>query len=1050
MNEGVVVELGAPVSSESRNYSVALLDSYDKERHISLDSVFSLLKVSAPHLNPDYLTSAISDGSIHVYDFNGQKFLDRLDVGRVYHQPSSRRGLHISRHFTDGKTDPYSSAGPMVKKHLKITHYETGETIFEMNDAIFPESLDDVSAQIVAQKYFFKPSKPEWREKLREKIGSDHEFSFAHLVRRVTNFVADMGDSFGYFSSDADREAFRDELAFLQMNRMFAFNSPVQFNAGIYNEYGIEGSRSLNFWRDPVTGVVSRSDKEYVHPQCHACFIKGPRDSLESILKHVRDEGAIFSAGSGIGQDIGALRSMNELLSGGGRASGPLSFLKNYDSSAGTIKSGGKSRRAARMTTMRQDHPDVMKFIRCKIVEDRKALTLMKAGYSAGMDGDACATVAYQNTNLSVRLDDDFFEKLKIGGSIELRRVTDGVVVDSIPAVEMLKAISFGSWRIGDPAVQFETKIQEMHTCKNSGRINSSNPCSEYMFLDDTSCNLASTNLLAFSDSSGDFSVRNFRRANELITIALDILNDAASYPVEDIARVSPEFRTIGLGYANLGALLMRRGVAYASDSGRAFAAALASIMTGNSYEQSSESSENLGSFVHFDFNKNSMLDVIRKHQSNLDDIAWNLVPSDMRSEAYRSWSSALSRGERFGFRNAQTSLLAPTGTISFLMGCDTTGVEPPISLRIVKNLAGGGNVTLANREVGNALNNLGYSDSESLEICDYVVKTGTVRGAPHINHKHLPIFDTAFGNKDGVGAIPFEDHVRMLGAIQPFVSGAISKTSNLPSDATVADIFNGYILGHSLGLKALAVFRHNSKPDAALDFGGRSYVQLGRGVKEELPNRRICFESEVKIGGVPLHVTVSEYDDGRPGQIVFLSYTAGSTLQALLTTHGIMASKSLKRGVDLEDVVSSWRGQQFDPQGIVDGHPFIKMALSPLDFAAKFLLLEYKGVTDIADNHNGLELSKLRGAQNGAFRTFDRLNVDDWDESQVLADPELGGFVEKKSLAMIVNGSNGNGSKNGNNRGVACQGCGSIMEQTSPNCYHCKRCGDKRGGCGG
>ena len=530
--------------------------------------------------------------------------------------------MTIERYFTDGKTNPFDTVGPYGRRKLEIKEFKTGELIFQMDDAEFPESWDNVHAQIVAQKYFSKPNKEQWKKKLKEKIGNDHEYSIKNLITRVTNFIADEGYKLGYFETEEDKKAFADELKFLQISRRFAFNSPVQFNAGLYNEYGIEGSPGINYFKNPETGEVSKIENGCnIKPQSHACFIKGPRDNLESILKHIIDEGGIFSSGSGIGQEIGALRAQGEPLSSGGKSSGPMSFFQIYDRAAGSIKSGGKSRRAARMTTMRVQHPDSLDFIRSKVKEDKKCLTLMQAGYSTGMDGEAAATTAFQNTNISVRVDDSFMEQVKNNGEIELKRIIDGKVVKKESARKILQEISFGSWRVGDPAIQYETKIQEMHTCKNSGRINSSNPCSEYMFLDDTSCNLGSHNLLEYSDEKGNFKVDEFRRAIYLTTIAHDILNDASSYPVEDIARISPEFRTIGIGYANLGALLMRKGFAYDSEEGRAVASAITALMTGTAYEASSDLAEKLGHFTHFEFNKKPMLDVMEKHRKNLDDI---------------------------------------------------------------------------------------------------------------------------------------------------------------------------------------------------------------------------------------------------------------------------------------------------------------------------------------------------------------------------------------------------------------------------------------------
>ncbi|KKL46269.1 hypothetical protein LCGC14_2347250, partial [marine sediment metagenome] len=492
------------------SYSRTIIGAYDRVRHVPLDEADSL--VESQGLSLDKLTKAVSDEKIHVYEFDNKKYLDRLDIGRIYHRPAQERGgLTIERYFSEQGKDPLKEDYKI--KHLEITDVK-GRTIYEI-DAEFPASWDDVSAKIVAQKYFFSPVKEEWKKKLQEKIGTTKENSIRHLITRISNFFADKGFELGYFSSEEYRNAFRDELMALQIQRKIAFNSPVQFNAGVYNEYGIEGSNNVNWIRNPETGELKRlRDSEYVYPQCHACFIKGPRDDLESILTHVVDEGSIFSAGSGIGQNIGDLREARASLSGGGKASGAISFLKIDDDGTGTIKSGGKSRRAARMTMMDQGHPDIMEFIKSKVGEDRKALTLMKAGYESGMDGEAYTTVTLQNTNITVRLDDNFFEQLKKGGDIELISVKEGKAVGRVSAERMMKEIAFGSWRVGDPAVMYTKMIDRMHTAPNSGRQRATNPCGEYMFLNDTSCNLASSNLVAFSDKKGNFNVESFKRAN--------------------------------------------------------------------------------------------------------------------------------------------------------------------------------------------------------------------------------------------------------------------------------------------------------------------------------------------------------------------------------------------------------------------------------------------------------------------------------------------------------------------------------------------------------
>jgi ribonucleoside-diphosphate reductase alpha chain len=757
------------------------------------------------------------------------------------------------------------------------------------------------------------------------------------------------------------------------------------------------------------------------------------------------------------------LRGEGEGLSSGGASSGPLSFLRIYDTVAAAIKSGGKTRRAARMTTMRYHHPDILKFIESKVREDEKARILIEAGIPGGMDGEATTTVAFQNTNISVRLDDYFFEQVEKDGNVDLINVNDGKVVDSVSARRMLKGLSFGSWRVGDPAVQYETIIQEMHTSKNSGRINSSNPCSEYMYLDDSSCNLGSHNLIAYSNENGNFNFKDFMKASKLTAIAADILNDAASYPFREIAEISPEFRTIGIGYANLGALLMRKGLAYDSDKGRALAAAITALMTGSVYEASTEMAEKLGTFTHFEFNREPMLEVIRKHTSNLEKIALEGIEVDIiKKEASRIWDRVIERGEKYGFRNAQATVLAPTGTISYLMNCDTTGVEPGTSLIIRKNLAGGGNLTLVNKEIPNALKNLGYDETQIKEIEKYIaeeIELGIFRNhvidAPHLKRKHYDIFATAFGNIYGEGSIPFEGHIKMLGATQPFISGAISKTNNLPETATVKDIYDGFILGHELGLKALAAFRYNSKATSALDFRDLNHKKFGRGEKEDLPSEGESFRQEVKISGTPFLINIGEYEDGRPAEVVVNSYTADSTMGNVLRVAGIGASNALKRGVPLEDVVKGWIGHGFEPKGFVTTdtpvgpHPLIKQAHSPLDFVGRLLLIHYKGMVDHATEPENVNPEKLRGFKNGAFLYYAREGINAWKVDQVLEDPLFGGFVEGDDLLSSILKQSKSKRHRFSDRAVNCGDCGNIMEQYAPNCFKCLNCGERTGGCG-
>jgi len=592
--------------------------------------------------------------------------------------------------------------------------------------------------------------------------------------------------------------------------------------------------------------------------------------------------------------------------------------------------------------------------------------------------------------------------------------------------------------------------------------------CSEYMFLNDTSCNLASTNLLAFSDEKGNFDFEKFNVANRLIAIGQDILNNAASYPIVDIAELSPEFRTIGLGYANLGALLMRKGIAYNSKEGRNYAAAITALMTGRAYEASAEIAEKLEPFVHYEFNQKPMIKVMRTHQGNLDYIVWDEIPQDLKNATYDVWRKVIEKGKKCGFRNAQTTVLAPTGTISYLMDCDTTGVEPAVALQIHKDLAGGGTITLVNNEVRNALKNLKYKHDEVDNICAFIKKRNTVIGSPHLSHGHYDVFATALGNARGEGSIPFEGHVRMLGALQPFLSGAISKTNNLPESATVKDIYDGFVLGYKLGVKALAIFRNNSKPVSPLNFGGEDVIELRRGEKKELPKKRAGIIREVKFGGTSFHVITGEYDDGTLGELRLEAYKAGSTMAAMLKGIGIDTSTALKRGVHLKDLLDKNIGQTFEPRGFTD-HEYIQSTVSIRDFVFRLLAVEYLGRTEYATSPTMVDVKKLRGYQNGAFRIYAMQEIDDWDIDHVLESPELGGF--EKAQTSLMNYSSvdpvpigegvhdkqldhfiqipGDNPDSSESRGIPCTGCGNLMMQTGPNCFNCRNCGEKVGGCG-
>ena len=1066
---------------QQENFTHDLIKIYDERRHIPLEEAYELIKSEA--LNKSKLEEAISSKQIHTYEFDGKKFLDRIDIGRVY-EPEYKEpeGLTIERYFTKKGEDSLESQ-EYEMKHLEILN-ANGKPIFEM-DAEFPVSWDNDSAKIVAQKYFFKPSKQQWKEKLIEKIKTPGENSIKHLVKRVANFVTDSGDKYKYFKTKEDREAFRDELTWLMINRAGAFNSPVEFNAGIYNEYGVEGNNNTNkYYKNPETKKAEKIKAgEYVYPQCHACFIKGPRDDLESILHHGEEEGSVFSSGSGIGQNISNLREEGAPLSGGGKSSGPMSFLKIYDVGASSIKSGGKTRRAARMTIMDQDHPDIMKFIRAKTQEDKKALSLMKSGFSSGMDGESYSTVAFQNSNFSVRLDDEFFKQLEKKGKIKLRSVKTKEVVKEIPAEEMLKEIAFGAWRVGDPGVQYSGEINKMHTCPNSGKQYSSNPCGEYLFLDDTSCNLASLNLLKFSDEKGHFNAESFERASRIFAISQDIINQAASYPVKDIAEISPEFGSIGLGFSNLGNLIMRRGIEYDSDEARALTGVISAILTGSAYKTSTELAEKIRPFVHYNLNKKPMLNVIKEHKKSLENILWDKIPEkELKEQAFSLWEEVLERGKKYGFKNAQVSMIAPTGTISYLLGSQSsTGIEPPISLVIYKNLTGGGSLKIVNQEVTNALKNLGYSNKQIKDITDYITEDvsgrprSTVIRAPHLNPDHYPIFNTAFGNSNGEGSISPEGHLKIVSAAQPFITGGISKTINLPNKATVKDIYDLFLLGYKEKVKGVTAFRTNSKANSVLNFGKKEIEELKRGEKRDLPLKRTAYEWEVEIKNTPFHLLVSEYKDGTPGQIVILSYKAGSSLGTLLEITGIQTSKALRRGVKLEDLVSSWIGQSFEPKGQVYGYPYITKASSPLDLIGRILLIEYEKKLDLAKDPKKVRIEELRGAKSGAFETLEAKKINEWNIYDVLKSPKLGGFSKKNeddngkinNFYLSLPGLPGfkeeepdkeekvddeiktNEPDEQDGDSVICPECGHPMRKTDSNCYFCDNCGNKIGGCG-
>src|ERR1700757_3572796 len=690
----------------------------------------------------------------------------------------TKSGLIFDRFFTDGKFSPFDAVE--WEKRTALIGNEKGVTIFRQNDVEVPKNWSQTATNIVASKYFHgKPGTPE------------RETSVRQLIGRVANTIVRWGEQGGYFADAASRDAFKDELTHLLVEQKMAFNSPVWFNVGVQAK-----------------------------PQCSACFINSVRDDMGSIMDLAKTEGMLFKWGSGTGTNFSTLRGSRETLSGGGIASGPVSFMKGFDAFAGVIKSGGKTRRAAKMVILNVDHPDIVEFIECKMKEERKAHVLIEQGYDSSIDGDAYASVFFQNANHSVRVTDEFMRAAAEDRDWWTRNVNDGQPFEKIRARDLLAKIADSTWHCGDPGMQYDTTVNRWHTCKNTARINASNPCSEYMFLDDTACNLASLNLMKYVNSSGTFDVEAFKHAVDVTITAQEILVDFASYPTPKIAENSHNFRPLGLGYANLGALLMSMALPYDSDEGRDVAGAVTALMCGEAYAQSARLAEKMGPFPGYPVNREPMLDVIRMHRHAMRGIKPDHVQSDLYMGAQSAWDSALSLGEKHGFKNSQVTVLAPTGTIGFMMDCDTTGIEPDLALVKMKKLVGGGVIKIVNNTVPQAMMKLGYTPEQTSEIVAYIDKNSTVEGAPFFKPEHLPVFDCSLALAGG-RSITWTGHVKMMAAAQPFLSGAISKTINMPEESTIEDIMDAYIESWKLGLKAVAIYRDNSKKSQPLNAGG-------------------------------------------------------------------------------------------------------------------------------------------------------------------------------------------------------------------------------------
>ncbi len=825
----------------------------------------------------------------------------------------SRGGLRFERKFTRSELDPFDEVDWEIRDAL-ITDQQ-GEVVFEQEGVEVPEFWSQTATNVVASKYF------------RGELGSpEREHSARQLIGRVVDQLAEYGRRGGYFASEADALTFHAELNHLLLHQMACFNSPVWFNLGL----------------EP-------------RPQCSACFINSVEDTMPSILELAKTEGMLFKFGSGTGSNLSTLRSSREGLAGGGTASGPVSFMKGYDAFAGVIKSGGKTRRAAKMVILNADHPEIVEFIRCKEIEERKAWALIEAGYDGGFNvpGGAYESVYFQNANHSVRVTDEFMQAVLDDGEWTTRSVTAGEPMDTYKASDLLDMIAQSTWICGDPGLQFHTTINDWHTCPESGPINASNPCSEYMFLDNTACNLASMNLMKFYDPEEQrFDAESFRHACEVVITAQEFMVENASYPTQAIERNSHDFRPLGIGFANLGALLMARGLPYDSEAGRDFAAAISALMSAASYAQSGRTAEALGPFAAFDDNREPMLQVMRKHREALKHVDAAHVPLGLLQAAKAAWDDVIELADSGGLRNSQISVIAPTGTIAFMMDCDTTGIEPDIALVKYKKLVGGGVIKIVNGTVPVALQRLGYDKEQVRETVDFMDENDTIEGAPELKDEHLAVFDCAFKPARGSRSIHYLGHLRMLAAVQPFVSGALSKTINMPEETTAQEIREAYIEGWRLGLKAVAIYRDGCKRSQPLSTSSDTVkVRETTGPvsprRRKLPDERQAITHKFSVNGHEGYITVGMYEDGQPGEIFLVMAKEGSTISGLMDAFATSVSIALQYGVPLQTLVDKFTHTRFEPSGFTK-NPEIPIAKSVMDYifrwlASKFLSREQR-----------------------------------------------------------------------------------------------------------
>jgi len=919
---------------------------------------------------------------------------------------------------------------------------ENGDVLFEQTDCEIPASWSQLATNVVVSKYFYGENGTRERER-----------SVRDLIHRVTRTIADWGRQDGYFASEADSERFYRELTWLCLHQHGSFNSPVWFNVGLYHQYGITGDKCT--WHyDVHTHRVVQPENPYEHPQASACFIQSVEDNMEDIMRLASSEAMLFKFGSGTGTDLSTIRSCREKLSGGGRPSGPLSFMRVYDQIAAVVKSGGKTRRAAKMQSLKIWHPDILEFIECKWKEEQKAHTLIESGkYEANFNGEAYSSILFQNANLSVRLTDEFMDTVQRNGTWTTRWVT-GNARGEPPAYEarhLLNRMAECAWACGDPGVQYDTTVNRWHTCPNSGRINASNPCSEYMFLDNSACNLASINLMKFRQPDGTFDVERFKAACRLFFVAQEILVDHASYPTGPIAENSHLYRPLGLGYSNLGSLLMASGLPYDSDAAYGVCGSITALLHGAANLASAEMAGIVGPFEVFADNREPMLRVMQMHRDAVEKIH-DAGPRYLKDAARKLWDQVLVAGRRHGFRNAQATVLAPTGTISFMMDCDTTGIEPDIALVKYKQLAGGGMLKIVNNTVPLALRSLGYDERQIEAILKYVDAHDTIEGAPELKEEFLPVFDCAFKPANGSRSIAWRAHIRMMAAAQPFLSGAISKTVNMPTETTAEDIADAYVWGWKMGLKALAIYRDGSKQSQPLSTkseADKAKKDAARPRRERLPDTRQSLTHKFNVGGHEGYINVGLYPDGRPGELFITMAKEGSTVGGLMDCFGTAISICLQYGVPLEVLVKKFSHTRFEPMGHTTNRE-VRIASSLVDYIFRWLGITF--LDEGREARNGLPAGDKAGAA-GSDAAGHRL-------------------APEKSNGHTA--AAGNGSTNGQGRagrkgeletlerpgvvGVqseqfarfqsdapACDNCGAITVRNG-NCYLCHNCGNSMG----